>query len=267
VPSKLTKTHEEIEKMRRAGRVVHDVLRHLGSMVVPGMTTKELDDEAERLCLEAGAESLFKNYPGRRGAGPFPAVACISINDEVVHGIPSSGRKIADGDIVSVDFGVRLDGWCGDAADTFLVGDVSEKVRRLVGVTRNALAIVMEMARPGERWSTIARAMQEYIEGEGFSVVREFVGHGIGQKMHEDPKVPNFVSRELEMRDIVLQEGMVLAVEPMVNMGSAGVKPGRDGWTILTKDGSPSAHYEHSMAITADGVDVLTDGRGGGEEV
>ena len=153
------------------------------------------------------------------------------------------------------------------SADTFIVGDVPDDVRRLVGVTRNTLAIVFEMTRPGERWSTVARAMQEYIEGEGFSVVREFVGHGIGRSMHEDPKVPNFVSPELEARDILLREGMVLAVEPMVNLGSQAVKVANDGWTVLTKDGRPSAHYEHSVAITADGVDVLTDGRAAEKEV
>lgn len=261
------KTPEQIEKMRRAGRLVHEVLQHLSGMVAPGVTTKELDDEAERLCLEAGAECLFKGVPGRRGAGPFPGAACISINEQVVHGIPSPHRAIAEGDIVSVDFGVKLGGWCGDAADTFIVGDVPDDVRRLVGVTRNTLAIVFQMARPGERWSTVARAMQEYIEGEGFSVVREFVGHGIGRSMHEDPKVPNFVSPELEARDILLREGMVLAVEPMVNLGSQAVKVANDGWTVLTKDGRPSAHYEHSVAITADGVDVLTDGRAAGREV
>jgi len=256
------KTAEEIEKMRRAGRLVHEVLEHLGEKIAPGVTTQELSDEAERLTLEAGAECLFKGVPGRHGAGPFPGAACISINEQVVHGIPSA-RQIADGDIVSVDFGVRLDGWCGDAADTFLVGDVPEPVRRLVGVTRNSLALVLQMARAGQKWSTVARAMQQYIEGEGFSVVREFVGHGIGREMHEEPKVPNFVSPELEARDILLTEGMVLAVEPMVNLGTARVELLADRWTVVTRDRRPSAHYEHSIAIRADGADVLTDGRGG----
>jgi methionyl aminopeptidase len=254
------KTPEEIEKMRRAGRLVHEVLRHLGEKIAPGVTTQELSDEAERLTLEAGAECLFKGVPGRHGAGPFPGAACISINEQVVHGIPSA-RQVADGDIVSVDFGVRLDGWCGDAADTFLVGDVPEPVRRLVGVTRNSLALVLRMARAGQKWSTVARAMQEYIEGEGFSVVREFVGHGIGTEMHEEPKVPNFVSPELEVRDILLTEGMVLAVEPMVNLGTPRVELLADRWTVVTRDRRPSAHYEHSIAIRADGADVLTDGR------
>ena len=253
------KTPEEIEKMRRAGRVVHDVLEALGAGAAPGVTTQELNDEAERLTGLAGAECLFKGVPGRYGAGPFPGAACISINEQVVHGIPSD-RAIRNGDIVSIDFGVKLDGWCGDAANTFLVGDVDDEVRRLVAVTQNSVAIVLEMARPGVKWSQIARAMQEYIESEGFAVVREFVGHGIGRDMHEEPKVPNFVSPELEARDILLAEGMVLAVEPMVNAGTAGVELAADRWTVLTRDRRPSAHYEHSIAIRADGADVLTAG-------
>ena len=254
------KTPEQIEKMRLSGRLVHDVLRQLGKMAVPGVTTLELDKEAERLTLGAGAQCLFKGVPGRYGAGPFPGAACISINEQVVHGIPSE-RKIRGGDIVSIDFGVRLGGWCGDAADTFIVGEAPVDVRRLVGVTRNSLAIALEMIRPGEKWSNIALAMQEYIEGEGFAVVREFVGHGIGTEMHEDPKVPNFVSPELRARDIVLKEGMVLAIEPMVNMGSCAVELSADRWTVVTKDRRPSAHYEHSVAVRSGGADVLTDGR------
>ena len=246
--------------MRLSGRLVHDVLRQLGKMAVPGVTTLELDKEAERLTLGAGAQCLFKGVPGRYGAGPFPGAACISINEQVVHGIPSE-RKIRGGDIVSIDFGVRLGGWCGDAADTFIVGEAPVDVRRLVGVTRNSLAIALEMIRPGEKWSNIALAMQEYIEGEGFAVVREFVGHGIGTEMHEDPKVPNFVSPELRARDIVLKEGMVLAIEPMVNMGSCAVELSADRWTVVTKDRRPSAHYEHSVAVRSGGADVLTDGR------
>jgi len=246
--------------MRRAGRLVHEVLQRLGEMIAPGVTTQKLNDEAERLTLDAGAQCLFKGVPGRHGGRPFPGAACISINEQVVHGIPS-GRAIADGDIVSVDFGVKLNGWCGDAADTFLVGEVREEARRLVAVTRNSLAIVIEMGRAGQKWSHIARAMQEYVEGEGFSVVREFVGHGIGKDMHEEPKVPNFVSPELEARDIVLAEGMVLAVEPMVNLGTPKVELAPDRWTVVTQDRRASAHYEHSIAIRADGVDVLTDGR------
>ncbi len=255
------KTAEQIEKMRAAGRVVRLVLDRLGQMVAPGVTTKDLDSEAERLCLEHGAQCLFKGVPGRGGAGPFPGAICASLNEEVVHGIPSSKRVIRSGDIVSIDFGVRLDGWCGDAAWTYIVGPVSDEVRGLVDATRQALEIAIRMCRPGQTWSRIARAMQDHVEQAGFSVVRDFVGHGIGSSMHEDPKVPNFVSRELELRDIVLREGLVLAVEPMVNMGKPAVEYGRDGWTVLTKDRLPSAHFEHTLAITASGVDVLTSGQ------
>ena len=254
------KSPDEIERMRRAGRIVRRVLDRLGEMIAPGVTTKELDAEAERVCLAANATCLFKGVPGRGKAGPFPGNACVSINEEVVHGIPSD-REVADGDIVSVDFGVRLDGWCGDAAETFVVGPVEPDVKRLVDVTRNSLTIAIDMCRPGEKWSTIAETMQDYVEGEGFSVVREFVGHGIGSEMHEDPKVPNFVSRELRARDIVLSEGMVIAIEPMVNMGSPGVSGAPDGWTVLTSDGRPSAHFEHTVAIMSDGASALTNGR------
>jgi methionyl aminopeptidase len=254
------KTSDQIERMREAGRLVRRVLDSLAEMIAPGMTTKELNAEAERQCHVAGAEALFKGVPGRGGAGPFPGCICASLNEQLVHGIPSD-RRIRPGDIISVDFGVKLGGWCGDAAETFVVPKVSEVVQRLVDVTRNSLVVAIEMTHPGEKWSNIARAMQSYIEGEGFSVVREFVGHGIGSEMWEDPKVPNFVSRELEMRDIVLEEGMVLAVEPMVNMGSPCVEYEEDGWTVVTQDRLPSAHFEHTLAVTDTGVSVLTDGR------
>lgn len=247
--------------MREAGRIVRLVLDRLGEMMAPGVTTGELDAEAERLCLTRGAQCLFKGVPGRGGAGPFPGNICASLNEEVVHGIPSD-RRIADGDIVSIDFGVKLNGWCGDAAETFPVGRVVPDVRRLVDTTREALAVAVRMIRPGQKWSNIARVMQQYVEAAGFSVVREFVGHGIGMEMHEDPKVPNFVSRELLRADIPLRKGMVLAIEPMVNLGGAEVEHASDGWTAVTKDGKPSAHFEHTLAVVDDGVRVLTDGGG-----
>ena len=252
------KTRDQIERMRAAGRLVRRVLDELGKMTAPGVTTGELNALAERMCLDGEAQCLFKGVPGRGGAGPFPAAICASVNEQLVHGIPGK-RVIRDGDIVSIDFGVRLDGWCGDAAETFVVGEVDQHTRQLVDVTRNALALAIRMAGPGKRWSAVARAMQEYVEGEGFSVVREFVGHGIGQEMWEDPKVPNFVSRELELRDILLEPGLVLAVEPMVNMGSPAVEYAPDGWTVVTRDRLPSAHFEHLLAITPAGVDVLTN--------
>lgn len=252
------KTSLQIERMREAGRIVHQVLQRLGEMVRPGITTEELDAEAERITRQAGGECLFKGVPGK--GGPFPGSICASVNEQVVHGIPGP-REIRDGDIVSVDFGVKLGGWCGDAARTFLVGDVPGPTRRLVEVTANSLAMVIEICRPGQKWSDLARVMQSYVEDEGFAVVREFVGHGIGVQMHEDPKVPNFVSRELIERDIVLVEGMVLAIEPMVNLGGPEVAYASDLWTVLTKDGKPSAHFEHTVAVGPNGADILTDGR------
>ena len=255
------KTEEQIMRMRDAGRVVRQVLNRLGELVAPGVTTEDLDAEATQLCRQSGAECLFRGVPGRRGAGPFPGAICASLNEQVVHGIPSASRTICEGDIVSVDFGVRLNGWCGDAAETYLVGDVPQATRHLVEVTRNALAMAIEMVGPGKKWSDAARAMQNYVEGEGFAVVRDFVGHGIGAEMHEEPKVPNFVSRSLEVHDIVLEPGMVLAIEPMVNAGTAEVQCLPDGWTMVTRDGKASAHFEHTVAVTANGVDVLTDGR------
>lgn len=244
--------------MRRAGRVVRIVLDRLAEMIAPGVATRELDAEAERICHARGGTCLFKGVPGRGRAGPFPGNLCVSLNEQVVHGIPSD-RKIREGDIVSVDFGVRLDGWCADAAETFLCEPIDDDVRRLVDVTRNSLAMASAMSRVGEKWSNVARAMQDYVESEGFSVVREFVGHGIGRQMHEAPKIQNFYSRELRARDIDLREGMVLAVEPMVNMGSVGVRYDPDGWTVVTKDGRPSAHFEHTFAVTADGAVALTE--------
>ncbi len=251
------KSPEQIEKMRLAGHIVRQVLDRMGEMAAPGVTTKEMDAEAQRLCEAAGAQCLFKGVPGRGKAGPFPGAICASINEELVHGIPSD-RAIKAGDIVSIDFGVRLGGWCGDSAETFIVAEPSSDVVRLVDVTKNVLALAIGMCKPEMKWSHIARAMQEYVEGEGFSVVRDFVGHGIGTEMWEDPKVPNFVSRELEAHDIVLKPGMVIAVEPMVNMGRPAVEYARDGWTVVTRDRLPSAHFEHTLAITDSGVDILT---------
>lgn len=251
------KNPDEIERIRVAGRVVREVLDRLGQLAVPGVTTEKLNAEAERICLESGAECLFKGVPGHGKAGPFPGSICSSINEELVHGIPSD-RQVTDGDILSIDFGVRLDGWCADAAETFLVGEVSQQVRHLLDVTRESLVLAIGLIRPGLNWNAVAGAMQDYIEGEGFSVVREFVGHGIGKEMWEDPKIPNFVS-DLPGQDFELAEGMVIAVEPMVNMGSPAVHYGRDGWAVITDDLLPSAHFEHTLAVRADKVDVLTE--------
>ncbi len=245
--------------MRRAGRVVHSVLQRCREICQPGVTTKEIDEEAQRIIDDAGARGLFKNYPTYKPGEGFPGTLCISVNEVVVHGI-ASDRVIEDGDIVGIDCGVQLDGWCGDSATTIMVGNVTPEVRKLCETTQHVLQIAIENIKPGRRWSQVARLMQQYAENLGYGVVQDFVGHGIGQKMHEDPKVPNFVNRELLRNDILLQEGVVLAIEPMCNMGTKAVKTLADQWTVVTLDGKPAAHYEHTVAVVPGGAEVLTDG-------
>lgn len=254
------KTRAEIEKMRAAGRVVHEVHQRLKEICKPGVTTQEIDDEADRVIRSRGARGLFKNYPTYKPGEGFPGHLCISVNEVVVHGI-ANGRVIEDGDIVGVDCGVELDGWCGDAATTIMVGDVEPEVRELCAATQHVLELAIDNIRPGRRWSQIARLMQNYAESKGYGVVRDFVGHGIGQTMHEEPKVPNFVNRDLIKNDIVLREGVVLAIEPMCNLGKKDVRTLADGWTVVTVDGKASAHYEHTVAVTDKGGEPLTDGR------
>ncbi len=244
--------------MRRAGVVVADVLSELQRMALPGVTTGHLDQVALRMAAQAGAEALFKGVRSPHARKPFPGAICASVNDEVVHGIPSETVVLREGDLLSVDFGVRLGGYCGDAAVTVPIGRISESNRRLVDTTREVLEIAVAQARPGVRWSRVAGKMQTRAESAGFSVVRDFVGHGIGTRMHEDPKVPNFVSDELLADDILLTEGLVLAVEPMINAGGYAVRTLGNGWTVVTKDGKCSAHFEHTIAIVKDGCEVLT---------
>lgn len=255
------KDKSEIEKMRRAGRIVHEVLAHIESLVAPGVSTALLDREAERRITEMGGRTLFRGVANPRAGFPFPACICTSIDAEVVHGIPSDDRRLEEGQIISIDCGVRCEGYCGDAAATFPVGRVEQNVARLLDVTREALGLAIDEIRPDIKWSQVAAKMQAHVERAGFSVVTSFVGHGIGTEMHEDPKIPNFVSHELLQNDIVLKPGMTLAIEPMVNMGGADVKYKQDGWTVMTRDHLPSAHFEHSVAVTDSGADVLTDGR------
>lgn len=244
--------------MRQAGVVVADVLSELQRIAVPGVTTAHLDEVALRMTADAGAQALFKGVRSPQARRPFPGAICASVNEEVVHGIPSDKTSLKAGDILSIDFGVRLNGYCGDAAVTVPIGEISEENRRLVDATREVLGIAIEAARPGIRWSQIAGKMQDYAESRGFSVVRDFVGHGIGSRMHEDPKVPNFVSDELLADDILLTEGMVIAVEPMINAGGYAVRTVNNGWTVVTKDGKCSAHFEHTLAIVKGGCEVLT---------
>ncbi len=252
------RSRREIELMRDAGAVVADVLSKLQEIVRPGVSTIQLDDVAARMAEQAEAQLLFRGVRNPSARTLFPGAICASINEQVVHGIPSDDVKLREGDILSIDFGVRLRGYCGDAAITVAIGEVSEENRRLIDVTRQVLETAIARAAPRIRWSSIAGEMQRLAESAGFSVVREFVGHGIGGRMHEEPRVPNFVSSELLADDIVLAEGMVLAVEPMINSGTSDVRTLKDGWTVVTRDGKCSAHFEHTIAITGDGCEVLT---------
>jgi methionyl aminopeptidase len=243
------KSPAELERMRTANALVAEVLQHLRQMVAPGLTTAELDEVAERLVRRAGAIPAFKGYRG------YPATLCVSVNDEVVHGIPSKRRRLAEGDIVSLDMGVLLDGYYGDAAITVGVGRISEQARTLLRVTEEALYRAIEQVRVGARVSDISHAIQQHVEGHGFSVVREFVGHGIGVRLHEEPQIPNYGEPGHGPR---LAPGMVLAIEPMVNMGRPGIRVLDDGWTAVTRDGSLSAHFEHTVAVTPEGPLILS---------
>ncbi len=250
------KSKQEIEAMRRAGALVAHVLEQVRQAVRPQVSTAELNALAESLIAAAGAEPLFKGVRSTQAKFPYPAALCTSINEEVVHGVPGV-RVLAEGDIISVDCGVRLDGYCGDAAITIPVGQVRPEVQRLMQVTEEALGIAVREIRPGGKWTDVAREMQKHVEQAGFSVVREFVGHGIGRSLHEDPKVPNFVDRGSRTFDLV--PGLVLAVEPMVNMGRPDVVYGDStGWTVVSRDRTWAAHFEHTIAVTDSGSDVLT---------
>jgi methionyl aminopeptidase len=252
------RSRREIELMRRASTVVVDVLSKLQKIAEPGVTTAQLDSAALQMTADAGAQALFKGVRNPYARIPFPGAICASVNEQVVHGIPSENTKLKDGDILSIDFGVKLDGYCGDAAVTIAIGEVSEHKRRLMDVTRHVLDIAVATAAPAVKWSQVAAKMQHYAESAGFSVVKDFVGHGIGRKMHEEPRLPNFVSDDLLENDIVLAEGMVLAVEPMINAGSSAVRTLKNGWTVVTRDGKCSAHFEHTIVIVKDGCEVLT---------
>lgn len=245
----IIKTAEEILLMREANQIVADTLSMLQAIVEPGISTWELDRIAEDNCLKRKAVPAFKGYRG------FPSSLCVSINEEVVHGIPSRKRKLRSGDIVSIDFGVLFRGFYGDSAVTLPVGEISEDVAKLLMVTKESLAKGIDQAVVGNRIADISKVIQTYVEENGFSVVRQFVGHGIGSSLHEAPEIPNFYQGERTSR---LLPGMVLAIEPMVNMGTHKVKVLRDGWTVITNDKRPSAHFEHSVAVTEIGPMVLS---------
>ena len=238
----------ELERLARVNGLVGRVLAELRAMVTPGVTTAEIDARAEQRLREAGAEPAFKGYNG------YPSTICASVNEQVVHGFPSA-RVLVEGDIISVDLGAKLDGFFGDSAVTVPVGRVSAEATKLLEVTAQALDEAVKVVRAGARLSDIGAAVQRHVEGHGFSVVREFVGHGIGTALHEEPQIPNYGTPGRGPR---LAEGMVLAIEPMVNIGQPGVKVLNDGWTAVTRDGSLSAHFEHTVAVTADGCRVLT---------
>jgi methionyl aminopeptidase len=235
--------------MREAGRLVGEVLTELSAMVQPGVTTADLDEAAEKRIVAAGAVPAFKGYHG------YPATICASVNEEVIHGIPSGRRVLKAGDVISIDVGASLDGYYGDSAVTLPVGPVSEEAATLLRVTDEALYKAIARVRPGGRVSDIGHAVQQHVEAFGFSVVREFVGHGIGQRMHEEPQIPNYGEPGRGPR---LAEGMVLAIEPMVNAGKPAVKVLADGWTAVTRDGSLSAHFEHTVAVTSGEPWILT---------
>ncbi|HON58731.1 MAG TPA: type I methionyl aminopeptidase [Smithella sp.] len=244
----ILKLPEEIEKARASNRIVAEVLSRLREKIKPGVKTKELDKLAEEITAKRGAKPAFKGYRG------YPFALCVSVNDVVVHGMPSD-RVLEAGDIVGLDFGVFYDGFYGDAAITLPVDKVSEKAEKLMQVTEQSLYAGIEQAKSGNRLGDISAAVQDTVEKAGYSVVRDFVGHGIGKNLHEEPQIPNFGKKG---RGIELKRGMILAIEPMVNEGKCHVKVLQDGWTVVTQDGSLSAHFEHSVAITDDGPEILS---------
>ena len=247
----VVKSDAELQKMRAANRVVSRVLDEVGKMVAPGISTADIGTRTQQLVEEHRVTPAFLGY----GDPPFPSVICVSVNDEIVHGIPRDDKILEEGDVVSVDFGVEKEGYFGDSARTFAVGAISEEARRLLRITEESLELAIEQCVAGNRVHDVSAAVQGHVEKNGFSVVRVFVGHGIGRKMHEEPAVPNYVSRGKNPR---LRPGMVLAIEPMVNVGGPDVVLDDDSWTARTKDGKLSAHFEHSVAITKNGPWVLS---------
>jgi methionyl aminopeptidase len=247
------KTSHEIELIRESCKIVADVLKLVGTKIQPGVTTLDLDRLAEDYIRSFGGVPAFKGY-GHKKSNLFPATLCTSINDVVVHGIPSK-RALRDGDIVSVDVGVKKEGFFGDGARTFAVGEISEEKQRLMNATEESLARGIEQAVAGQRIHDISSAVQEHVEANGFSVVRDLVGHGVGLELHEEPSVPNFGKRGTGIK---IQDGMTLAIEPMVNAGSWEVEFGADGWTVKTRDGKPSAHFEHTIAVVDGKPEILT---------
>ncbi len=252
------KSPREIGFMREAGRIVAEALTEVRRLAVPGATTADLDTAVATIFRRHNATPLFKGYPSSSPGKPaFPSVICASVNEVVVHGIPS-GRELCDGDILSVDTGCRLNGWCGDSAVTLPIGKISLEAEKLLTVTQATLDLAIRAMDRCQYWSEVASLMEKYVKSQGMFVVEKFVGHGIGQDMHEEPQVPNFVSVGLRKADIRLEPGLVLAIEPMVSLGTKDVRTLSDGWTVETKDRRWSAHFEHTVAMTPDGARVLT---------
>ncbi len=252
------KTPREIALMREAGLVVTEALEAVKAIAVPGATTAQFNDAVAEVFARHGATPLFLGYPNpTKGKPPFPAMICASVNEQVVHGVPNH-RPLREGDIVSVDTGCRVNGWCGDAAITVAIGPVAPEIQRLLDVTNETLHLAIRAMERCARWSEVAYLMERYVKGQGMFVVEQFVGHGIGQAMHEEPQVPNFVNRALRQNDFRLEPGLVIAVEPMVGLGTKEVVVLDDGWTVVTKDRRPSAHFEQTVAMTPEGPQILT---------
>ncbi|HVB25609.1 MAG TPA: type I methionyl aminopeptidase [Ktedonobacteraceae bacterium] len=254
------KSGQEIAEMRKAGLLVWQAHQFAAEMAKPGVSTAEMNEAVELFIEKNHALPLFKGVPSATGNVPFPAAACISVNNEIVHGIPGK-RVLRDGDIVSIDIGCKLDGWCGDAAVTVPVGTIKPEVQRLLDVTEEALKLAIELIPQRTKWSEIAREMEQFVKNAGFSVVEGLVGHGIGRALWESPQVPNYYTPQIA--DFPLKPGYVIAIEPMVNMGTNAIMLRPDYWTIVTRDGKPSAHFEHTIAITDKGPFVLTAGPDG----
>jgi len=252
----IRKTPAELERMRRSGLLVWQILQKLRELVREGVTTLDLETAAEKMMHDAGARPAFKGYYVPAAGSKFPFVLCTSVNEEIVHGMPSAKRALKPGDIVSIDTGVELEGYYGDSAVTIPVGDVGPEVERLLKVTNESLELGIEKVRLGNRLFDICGTIEKHIVSNGFSVVREYVGHGIGTHLHEEPQVPNYVDKKNE--NPRLKEGMVLAIEPMVNAGQPEARVLRDHWTAVSRDGSYSAHFEHCVAVTSNGPWVLT---------
>jgi methionyl aminopeptidase len=252
----IRKNRNELDQMRKSGMLVWQILQDLSKMVQEGVTTHDLEIAAEKMMKDAGAKPAFKGYYTPSAGSKYPYVLCTSVNDQIVHGMPSAKTKLKKGDIVSIDTGVQLNGYFGDSAVTIPVGEINESAKKLLEVTKESLELAIDKVRPGNRLFDICGTVEQHVVENGFSVVREMVGHGIGTKLHEEPQVPNYVDRRNE--NPRLKEGMVLAIEPMVNAGAADMRVLSDKWTAVTKDHSLSAHFEHCVAVTSNGPWVLT---------